>query len=188
MGMSMRDDGARVACDGCAVLVTSGRTPGSTALRSGALYVALDDCHTDLVYDGCTFDPNALTCAGRGNYTHFQFDLGPDGALRSRLVTLCVWEGGMVCIDVWGVLMCAHVYMASSSTSSVRACGCSHCGEQNMSCSTYSVIQTYAKRSIAGFSATTVSPTTQVTIPYSLRHVSLRSVGVALVRLCTYYV
>eukprot|EP00041_Stephanoeca_diplocostata_P038582 m.1529821 g.1529821 ORF g.1529821 m.1529821 type:complete len:569 (-) comp25239_c2_seq7:10771-12477(-) len=49
-----------------------------------AIYAALDDCHTDIVYDGCTFDPTVETCAGRGNYTHFQFDLGSDGALRSR--------------------------------------------------------------------------------------------------------
>eukprot|EP00039_Didymoeca_costata_P022146 m.3834 g.3834 ORF g.3834 m.3834 type:complete len:618 (-) comp2840_c0_seq1:87-1940(-) len=48
------------------------------------LYLALADCTTELIYDGCSFDPKVKTCSGVGNYSHFMFDLKEDSSLRSR--------------------------------------------------------------------------------------------------------
>jgi hypothetical protein len=54
-------------------------------------YVAMAGCKSELIYDGCSFDPAAMTCAGKGNYSHFRFTLAADGALRSQYEAgLCV--------------------------------------------------------------------------------------------------
>ena len=53
----------------------------------------MGDCNPqDLIYDGCTFDPIATTCAGKGNYSHFGFSLdAATGWLHAHYGTnLCV--------------------------------------------------------------------------------------------------
>jgi hypothetical protein len=47
------------------------------------LFVALADCGSEAIYDGCSFDPKVTTCAGKGNYSHFEFEC-ERGFIRSR--------------------------------------------------------------------------------------------------------
>eukprot|EP01043_Picozoa_sp_COSAG02_P020792 COSAG02_NODE_1035_length_15053_cov_60.180019_2_plen_291_part_00 len=56
-------------------------------------YLAMGGCNPqNLIYDGCTFDPSVVTCAGRGNYSHFGFSLeATTGQLKSHYgINLCV--------------------------------------------------------------------------------------------------
>jgi hypothetical protein len=54
-------------------------------------YVAMAGCDKTLIYDGCSFDPNVTTCAGRGDYRHFEFTFRGDGAILSQYnPALCV--------------------------------------------------------------------------------------------------
>jgi hypothetical protein len=54
-------------------------------------YVAMAGCQSELIYDGCSFNPTTITCAGRGNYSHFKFSLAADSTLRSHYQAgLCV--------------------------------------------------------------------------------------------------
>eukprot|EP01052_Picozoa_sp_SAG31_P026554 SAG31_NODE_2415_length_5732_cov_7.567016_6_plen_290_part_00 len=56
-------------------------------------YLAMGGCSPQhLIYDGCTFDPGAVTCAGKGNYSHFGFSLeATTGQLKAHYGNnLCV--------------------------------------------------------------------------------------------------
>jgi hypothetical protein len=56
-------------------------------------YLAMGGCNPqNLIYDGCSFDPAAVTCAGKGNYSHFGFALDVNtGQLKTQYgVDLCV--------------------------------------------------------------------------------------------------
>jgi hypothetical protein len=56
-------------------------------------YLAMAGCNPkDLIYDSCSFSPTAVTCAGKGNYSHFGFTLQPTtGQVRAHYgVDLCL--------------------------------------------------------------------------------------------------
>lgn len=60
-------------------------------------YLAMAGCSPkDLIYDGCSFNPDATTCAGMGNYSHFGFTLEPaTGQLKAHYV-----RDGDACVTV----------------------------------------------------------------------------------------
>lgn len=53
-------------------------------VSSVSMCMAIAGCGTEVIYDECETDPRTRTCAGPGNYTHFQWYLD-GGELRTRL-------------------------------------------------------------------------------------------------------